>query len=122
MTYRGRRSYAPRPARWMDLKYAGACHVCGASLGRGARGFYDPETRAVTCTDMDCCEKDGLTAQEWWGAPTSGQWVTKRSDHRIGAGVPVEPRIVVTRFSSGATSYRNSRGRCEDAPCCGCCS
>lgn len=26
------------------------------------------------------------------------------------------------RFSSGAEVYRNARGRCEDAPCCGCCS
>lgn len=28
----------------------------------------------------------------------------------------------VTRFSSGTTVYTNKRGRCEDAPCCGCCS
>ena len=26
------------------------------------------------------------------------------------------------RFSSGAEWYQNKRGRCEDAPCCGCCS
>jgi len=26
------------------------------------------------------------------------------------------------RFSSGAEYYVNKRGRCEDAPCCGCCS
>ena len=30
--------------------------------------------------------------------------------------------VVVTRFSSGAEVYQNRRGRCEDAPCCGCCS
>ena len=28
----------------------------------------------------------------------------------------------VTRFSSGAEVYTNRRGRCEDAPCCGCCT
>jgi hypothetical protein len=28
----------------------------------------------------------------------------------------------VTRFSSGAVIYTNKGGRCEDAPCCGCCS
>lgn len=33
-----------------------------------------------------------------------------------------EPRVIATRFNSGAVVYRNSRGRCEDAPCCGCCS
>jgi len=27
-----------------------------------------------------------------------------------------------TRFSSGAEVFSNARGRCEDAPCCGCCS
>lgn len=24
--------------------------------------------------------------------------------------------------SSGTTIYRNARGTCEDAPCCGCCT
>ena len=32
------------------------------------------------------------------------------------------PRVIATRFSSGAVVYQNSRGRCIDAPCCGCCS
>jgi hypothetical protein len=27
-----------------------------------------------------------------------------------------------TRFSSGAEVYTNKNGRCEDAPCCGCCT
>lgn len=31
-------------------------------------------------------------------------------------------RSTYTRFSSGAEVYTNTRGRCEDAPCCGCCS
>lgn len=30
--------------------------------------------------------------------------------------------ISETRFSSGAVMFTNSNGRCEDAPCCGCCS
>lgn len=37
-----------------------------------------------------------------------------------GYGAPV--KIHVTTFSSGATVIRNARGRCEDAPCCGCCT
>jgi len=32
------------------------------------------------------------------------------------------PAVLVTRFSSGQTIMRNRRGRCEDAPCCGCCT
>ncbi len=27
-----------------------------------------------------------------------------------------------TRFSGGGEHFVNRRGRCEDAPCCGCCS
>lgn len=27
-----------------------------------------------------------------------------------------------TRFNSGAEVFTNTHGRCEDAPCCGCCS
>jgi len=33
-----------------------------------------------------------------------------------------QSEVIVTRFSSGAETYRNRNGRCEDAPCCGCCS
>ena len=33
-----------------------------------------------------------------------------------------ESGSMVIRFSSGAEIYRNRKGRCEDAPCCGCCS
>lgn len=31
-------------------------------------------------------------------------------------------RVMSFTFSSGQTVYQNARGRCEDAPCCGCCS
>jgi hypothetical protein len=30
--------------------------------------------------------------------------------------------LVCVKLSSGWTGTRNARGRCEDAPCCGCCS
>ncbi len=49
----------------------------------------------------------------------------------IVAGAPSSPRsrssrrnrfAGYTRFTGGGESYRNPRGRCEDAPCCGCCS
>lgn len=35
---------------------------------------------------------------------------------------PSRYRSTYTRFSSGAEVYTNKNGRCEDAPCCGCCS
>jgi len=33
-----------------------------------------------------------------------------------------ENKSIEIRFASGDTFYRNARGRCEDAPCCGCCT
>ena len=36
---------------------------------------------------------------------------------------PEEARYVSDVFrTSGGTFYRNKRGRCEDAPACGCCT
>ena len=32
------------------------------------------------------------------------------------------PSVISFRYSSGHTSYQNSKGRCEDATCCGCCT
>ncbi len=28
--------------------------------------------------------------------------------------------VAITFMATGNTMYQNSRGRCEDAPCCGC--
>jgi hypothetical protein len=41
----------------------------------------------------------------------------KRSSHERCAG----SKSVAVMFSSGARVWRNRAGRCEDAPCCGCC-
>jgi hypothetical protein len=105
-------------SRWMDLRYAGTCKVCGAALPAGERAFWDASAKTVTCWLLACCEADGLTRQEWQGSPVSGGYVTVRAESRIGSAAPV---VDVYRFSSGATMTRNRLGRCEDAPCCGCC-
>lgn len=39
-----------------------------------------------------------------------------------GCGEPPAPEDVITIRTSGGEFYRNARGRCEDAPCCGCCT
>jgi hypothetical protein len=33
-----------------------------------------------------------------------------------------ENKAIEIRVASGDTFYRNARGRCIDAPCCGCCT
>lgn len=106
----GRRSSAPRAARWMELRYAAPCKVCARRILAGERAFYDYSARTATCTDMECADADGLTTDTWVGAPTSGQFVPTLAAQRLGSGYRPE------------ATWKQRYGRCEDAPCCGCCS
>jgi hypothetical protein len=93
----------------MVAKYAGVCRRTGNPIkvgdtinyyGRGHAELADGEAMAV---DED--EAAGLER----GTLANDRRMAKRG-------------LSVTRFSSGETMTVNSRGRCEDAPCCGCCS
>jgi hypothetical protein len=115
-----RRSTSGGGSRWMSLRYAGSCKVCGSRIAAGETAYWDAGAKTVTCHAISCCEADGLTTNK----PLTGPWdqrtdLRERAESRIGAAAPY---VVVTRFNSGATVYQNSRGRCEDAPACGCCS
>ena len=50
------------------------------------------------------------------GTPRAGSLEAKI---RPGSWVVIKPNIVGLR---GREFYRNKKGRCEDAPCCGCCT
>jgi len=107
-------------SRWMDLRYPGVCKVCGKKVPAGERAFYDADSKKITCWDLECCVADNLTEQVWSGSPVDGQFVPQRMERRLG-----EP------FQSGTDDpfaktrsrgyYGRDAGRCEDAPCCGCC-
>lgn len=79
------RRTAAQSSRWMNLRYAGTCKVCGSTVAEGDHAFYDAASRKITCEKMACCEADNLTAREWAGSPVSGQFVTVRSPRRIGS-------------------------------------
>lgn len=50
---------------------------------------------------------------------SNGQWLIAH----LACADNEQPAVVSTYFpNTGNTVYRNARGRCEDAPCCGCCS
>jgi hypothetical protein len=79
-----------------------------------------------------------LKANGWRWSRYSGCWYQRDSESArqfaqdfagaasIVAPAPASSRrrygSTYTRFSSGAEVYTNRNGRCEDAPCCGCCS
>jgi hypothetical protein len=111
------RSSSGAGSRWMNLRFAAPCKVCGSPVPAGGRGFWDAAARAVTCSAIDCAKADGLTTQQWQGSPVRGQYVTVLSSRRIGDVAPSDP------FSKTRSRgyFGRDAGRCEDAPCCGCC-
>jgi hypothetical protein len=105
--YRRSTNRVPRPARWMELRYPGHCKVCDETIPKGRVAFYDPEGRTVTCRTIPCATADNLTTEQAvWPSGTQTVYL----NHRIGA--PAASR-------NGRVTV--GRGRCEDAPCCGCC-
>lgn len=118
-SYRGgyrRRSSAPRQGRWMALRYAGTC-TGGERLAAGARAFYDPADRSVTCSNLDHAEAAGLTSEKWIGSPTGGSYQRVLTDGRRDID---GAKVVNTRYGR-RRGYEWTGSRCEDAPCCGCC-
>lgn len=102
-------------SKTMQSKFPGTCRECNARVPRGATIVYHGRGAGITC--QSCAEgaDDGEPVCEDTGAGLeSGTLASDRQLARAG--------ITCVRTSSGWSGTRNSRGRCEDAPCCGCCT
>jgi hypothetical protein len=105
--------------RLITTKYRGACKLCRATIPAGTTAAYHGRGAGLTCTacheeaDADAADYIGENDQE----PPGCEPGTLASDRRL-----ARRGLTVVRFSSGASFTQNSRGRCIDAPCCGCCS
>ena len=93
----------------MLAKFPGTCKVCNDPIRKGdAINFFGrghAEHASCTAGVPEPEDNDDY--------PSTNQLRGDRESARRG--------VSVTRFSSGAVVTRNARGRCEDAPCCGCC-
>ena len=107
----------------MISKYPGTCRDCGQPVSRGARIAYHGRGRGVSCAKCASEAEDDYEAQ--------GAGFTDAEDMEGGLpsramlesdGRLARRGLTVVRTSSGWSGTRNSRGRCEDAPCCGCCT
>lgn len=95
----------------MHSKFPGVCRECNARVPRGATITYHGRGAGITCA---ACSGVPVGDEDEAAGLESG---TLASDRRLArAGVSC------VRTSSGWSGTRNSRGRCEDAPCCGCCT
>jgi hypothetical protein len=107
-------------------RYPGRCANTGAPIRPGdtvrsvARGRYalvlraaepadpvDPDLALAASIDPDTAAADPDAAA------AAGRYLRQS----MGRGVSD-----IWRSSTGREYYRNRRGRCEDAPCCGCCN
>jgi hypothetical protein len=86
----------------MKARYSGRCRSCGDRFQAGANIVY---TRSAP--------KGRKTVHVACAGVSSDFYADSDSAAR---GVSYEVR------TSGGTFYRNYNGRCEDAPCCGCCT
>lgn len=85
----------------ITAKYEGTCRRCGGTVHPGekvrwAKGAGTWHLKA----DCPACNEDADLA-------------------------PPPPADEVVEFyfpATGTTLYQNANGRCEDAPCCGCCT
>lgn len=103
------------------------CWVCGSE-----RGLFR-NLGAATPVWCDACYAAEMAKTEVVGN-VRFQRQDQEDDHDEDQAAGFEPGtlandrrmarngITVIRTSSGHVSTQNSRGRCEDAPCCGCCT
>lgn len=96
----------------MRNKFAGRCVKCGTDVAAGAGSCFKSGRRWQVQHDQ--CTVHLASSVD----------LDDENNPEAFRAIDSNPRNVshVARFSSGAVVYVNKRGRCEDAPCCGCCS
>lgn len=115
----------------MTARYPGTCRKTGASIAPGDIIDYDRRTRSTVLV-MRANPDDFLADDE---LPDDGASLAASIDPELAASDP-DAASHAGRYlqrsmarglsdvwtSGGREFYRNRRGLCEDAPCCGCCS
>lgn len=106
-----RAQWSSKAMKTMIAKYPGICRACGEAIKRGDTiNFFG----RGTAEHLNCDSPQSRHDEDEAAGLEPG---TLANDRRL-----AKRGLSVTRFSSGAVVTQNSRGRCEDAPCCGCCS
>ncbi len=116
----------------MTAKYPGTCRACGGTIRKGESIAWNKSTGAqhARCAGQSASAHQNAAMEEWIDDPEKYQDGESDEDDSAGLerGTLANDRrlarngLSVTCFASGAVMTQNSRGRCEDAPCCGCCS
>jgi len=95
-------------------KYKGACTNCGAIVqsGSGYLHSYQSGRRKRFFVVCSTCQYEGTSNDE--------AGINDAHDAAMHAVRTIPGTLYIP--SSGFVGFRNPAGRCEDAPCCGCCT
>ena len=112
MAYRS--GYARRPVQRTGPRanrYDAGCSTCGRTVpaGRGILTGNRDQGYAVRHPD-----------RTWAGSPVSGKWVGGCEEFADQPVYEAKPQRSYA-YTSGGARMSSRYGRCEDAPCCGCC-
>jgi len=103
----------------MKNKYTSKCSQCGTKVNPGMGTIRKAGRRKWSCTCLECkplSASEAMALSDGNEDHAAGLYAASQSQGRgyrsWGAYIP----------STGSYIYQNKNGRCEDAPCCGCCS
>lgn len=105
----------------MQARYPGRCIRTGAAIepgdtiiwhGRGRAELAGADTIPAAVAAVAALDPE-LTASDPDAALAAGQYLAQSMRRGVSD---------IWRTGDGREFYRNKRGRCEDAPCCGCCN
>ena len=118
----------------MESRYAGKCRACGVRFPAGTLIEYDRRgARGRKAAHVDCANPGStppVALEE--GSPGHGPGCFGECDgeydctliasaNHYGSTEWNNRPTIEIRTSTG-TYYQRAGGRCEDAPCCGCCT
>jgi hypothetical protein len=115
----------------MSSRYAGTCSKCQRRFGPGTTIDYNKNgSRGRKASHVDCENPTGgpsaplddyHSAAAWNEREARGLGHSSSSYGDYGSkGWNDRPTMEIT--TSSGTFYPRAGGRCEDAPCCGCCT
>ncbi len=111
----------------MTSRYPGTCRDCGDRFPAGTLIDYTKRAPKGRKTAHADCASPGaaVTVEVEEGAPGHGPGCYGECDGLYDCSAPASGGYRTVSYevrTSGGTFYRNRAGRCEDAPCCGCCT
>jgi hypothetical protein len=105
----------------MTARYPGTCRKTGAAITPGDMIDYDRRTRSTVLVMR--ANPDGEPPADY---PADLELAISDPEAAAAAGRYLRDSLARgvsdIWMSGGREFYRNRRGLCEDAPCCGCCN